>query len=82
MITFKKTRRRIKNRFKKLNDRLDYLFSKNALVFGMPFHSNAGDQAQSYCIELWINQNYPDYRIRWFDALSMNKSGYRELTKL
>lgn len=82
MITFKKTRRRIKNRFKKLNDRLDYLFSKNALVFGMPFHSNAGDQAQSYCIELWINQNYPDYKIRWFDALSMNNTGYRELTKL
>ena len=82
MITFKKTRKKIKKRYISLKNKIDFLVSKNALVFGMPFHSNAGDQAQSYCIELWIKQNYPDYKIRWFDALSMNHSGYHELTKL
>lgn len=29
-----------------------------AFVFGAPFHSNMGDQAQSYCTELWIKSNY------------------------
>ena len=82
MITFKKTRKKIKKRYISLKNKIYFLVSKNALVFGMPFHSNAGDQAQSYCIELWIKQNYPDYKIRWFDALSMNHSGYHELTKL
>ena len=39
------------------------VLSKNAFVFGEPFHSNAGDQAQSYCIQKWIiNSNHRLYK--------------------
>ena len=35
--------------------------NKCAFVFGSPYHSNMGDQAQTYCIDLWLRNNYPDY---------------------
>ena len=35
-------------------------------VFGSPAHSNLGDQAQTYCIEKWLRQNYPGYGIKMF----------------
>lgn len=31
-----------------------------ALIFGAPYHSNMGDQAQSYCTVEWIRSNYSD----------------------
>ena len=40
----------------------------NIFVFGSPYHSNLGDQAQSYCIERWANHNYPDYQVWIFDT--------------
>ena len=58
------------------------MISKNIFVFGMPFHSNAGDQAQSFCIELWLKENYPGYTIRWFDAENMNKTEYSILFQI
>lgn len=30
---------------------------------GIPQHKNLGDQAQKYCIERWIKENYPEYII-------------------
>lgn len=35
-------------------------------LFGAPAHSNMGDQAQSYCIQKWISENYPEYGIFFF----------------
>lgn len=29
----------------------------------VPTHNNMGDQAQRYCIENWIKENYPDHQI-------------------
>ena len=66
----------------RVRERLFFGFNRIAFVFGMPFHSNAGDQAQSYCIEQWIHQYYPKYIIKWFDAKSMFNSNYAELNKL
>lgn len=34
-----------------------------AYVFGSPGHSNMGDQAQTYCIEKWINTNYKEHQV-------------------
>ncbi len=35
-------------------------------LFGAPFHSNMGDQAQTYCIIKWLNQNYPEHKVVTF----------------
>ena len=32
-------------------------------LFGVPYHSNLGDQAQTYCIEAWIRKHMPHYGI-------------------
>ncbi len=37
--------------------------NKRILYFGIPMHSNLGDQAQKYCIRKWIQENYPDYEV-------------------
>lgn len=34
---------------------------KIAFVLGAPFHSNMGDQAQTYCTQIWMEKNYPEY---------------------
>lgn len=39
---------------------------KTIFLFGSPFHSNMGDQAQTYCIYKWFSYNYPDYKIYTF----------------
>ena len=72
----KKVLHKIERKVKKISFTLSLIFHKNCFVFGMPFHSNAGDQAQSFCIENWIKDNYPKYRIRWFDAFNMSKTHY------
>lgn len=36
---------------------------KHIFFLGIPIHKNMGDQAQKYCIELWIEKNYPEYEI-------------------
>lgn len=35
----------------------------NAYVFGAPMHINMGDQAQSLCIKIWIEKNYPQHHV-------------------
>ena len=77
---------KIRSFFAKLKWRLTedimYLKSPNAFVFGVPCHSNAGDQAQSYCIELWIKQHYPKHKIRMYDSLNMLYTQYELLDRL
>ena len=58
------------------------VLSKNAFVFGEPFHSNAGDQAQSYCIQKWIINHYPDYKIRWYDSQSLFYLNYEPIRRI
>lgn len=41
-------------------------------LFGSPFHSNLGDQAQTECIIAWIRKNLPRHEI--FIATYMNTS--------
>lgn len=49
---------------------------KIAYVFGSPFHANMGDQAQSYCIEKWLNKNYPDYIVKIYDTSVLSRKNY------
>lgn len=37
--------------------------SKKIWYFGVPTHANLGDQAQKYCINSWLSENYVDYKI-------------------
>lgn len=34
---------------------------KMVFLFCSPFHPNMGDHAQTYCIQKWYKENYPDY---------------------
>ncbi|MGC3978507.1 MAG: polysaccharide pyruvyl transferase family protein [Paludibacteraceae bacterium] len=36
---------------------------KRAFLFGSPRHSDMGDQAQTYCIQRWINKNYRQHHV-------------------
>lgn len=52
---------------------------RNIFVFGSPFHSNLGDQAQSYCIERWVRTNYPGYQVWIFDTMLLTFHDYQLL---
>lgn len=39
-------------------------------IFGSPFHTNLGDQAQTYCIEKWAGENIPDSEIITMNSVS------------
>ena len=49
---------------------------KNVFVFGAPYHSNMGDQAQSYCIERWATQAYPGFRVWIFDTAEISAEDF------
>lgn len=36
---------------------------QNIYLFSNPVHSNLGDQAQTYCILRWFQEQYPDYNV-------------------
>lgn len=42
---------------------------KIVFVFGTPAHTNLGDQAQTFCINKWINNNFPDYGVRFYNLM-------------
>lgn len=46
--------------------RLLLLRKKTVFLFGYPVHANMGDQAQAYCIEQWIREFYPEYKLMKF----------------
>lgn len=43
---------------------------RRVFIFGAPFHSNLGDQAQTYCMEAWYAKHFPDSSIVSIDTLS------------
>ncbi len=70
----------VKKIYKRLRNELNLLFmfvtivfkllwnkQKTIYLFGCPIHSNLGDQAQTYCIEKWFENNYHDYRVIEFN---------------
>lgn len=53
--------------------------SKRIFLFGAPFHSNMGDQAQTLCSLLWFKKNYPEYKSYAFDTKYITSSDYKLL---
>lgn len=59
-------------RFLRYRDKISILLQinklkkKNIFLFGCPIHPNMGDQAQTYCIEKWIRNNYTDFNVVHF----------------
>ncbi len=43
-------------------------------LFGIPDHSNLGDQAQTFCTIQWLKKNYPEYKIKSFDSHALLKN--------
>lgn len=80
----KKAQRAYKKQIKKQIKDISENFlsdSKTIYVFGSPYHSNLGDQAQSYCIDLWLSKNYLDYKHFIIDSLTLTKNDF-DLLKL
>ena len=69
----------IKKKYAELKEILYYKIHINAFVFGTPYHSNAGDQAQTYCIEKWLKNNYPNYRVIIFNTDALTWNNYAQL---
>lgn len=42
-------------------------------IFGAPFHSNLGDQAQTYCMEEWYRKKLPNHNVLSIDTVSAQK---------
>lgn len=58
--------------------------TESIFIFGSPFHSNMGDQAQSYCMELWCKNNYPNHQVSIIDtvwALENDKQIIKKIRK-
>ena len=55
---------------------------KNIILFGVPFHSNMGDQAQTYCILKWFGKNYPEHYIHPLSLPDCSERLYQSLRKL
>lgn len=53
--------------------------TKRIFLFGTPFHSNMGDQAQTMCSIKWFQKNYPEYQIYTFDTKFVSSKNYRVL---
>lgn len=53
--------------------------SRRIFLFGAPFHSNMGDQAQTLCSLLWFKKNYPEYEAYAFDTEYITNSDYKLL---
>lgn len=79
---FTRIRHKAGKLYRKGKRMLSYTLHKNLFVFGAPYHSNLGDQAQSYCIEKWARKNYPNYKIRILDTRSVSASGFASLKEI
>lgn len=44
--------------------------NKKIYLFGVPFHPNLGDLAQTMCLEQWFCENYTDYELIKFDKIT------------
>lgn len=52
--------------------------AKYIFFCGIPQHKNLGDQAQKYCIERWIKENYPEHIIVCLPTWSFYDKKFRK----
>ncbi len=63
LISFLKRMRNRLRRYRKYAHLYAPFRKPCVFLFGVPFHSNLGDQAQTYCILEWIRQYLPGYQV-------------------
>ena len=80
--TCKRLYKTCKKKLFRLVEELDFILHKNIFVFGAPFHSNLGDQAQTYCIYEWCRLNYPDYKIRIYNTIEVSEENFELLFRI
>lgn len=78
----RKAFRFLRKRILDIIESVDIAFHRNVFVFGAPYHSNAGDQAQTYCIEKWCKGNYPKYKTRIYDTKALSYRHYEKLKRV
>jgi len=49
-------------------------------LFGAPFHSNMGDQAQTFCTIKWFEKNYAQRKVFTFNTSSLTFKNYKLLS--
>lgn len=54
----------------------------HVFLFGVPAHSNLGDQAQAYCILRWLKQYLPDYEVETDNWRTASKARFSALKKI
>ena len=69
-------------RIRIIRDIIGFSINQNAFVFGAPYHGNAGDQAQTYCIQQWISQYYPGYKIRVYDSRILSRNSFELMKRI
>ena len=55
--------------------------SKMIFLFGSPYHPNMGDQAQTYCIQKWYKENFPNYDMYILRLTTSTRSVLRMIRK-
>lgn len=73
----------VKNFVVKLNKYKTFIIRprKMAFLFGSPGHKNMGDQAQTYCIQKWLETNYPNYGLMIFTLSESTERAYQLLRR-
>lgn len=81
--------RPLKNKLRHIRNRERYVREHrradrkpHVFLFGVPAHSNLGDQAQTYCILRWLNQYLPDYEVETNNILSATPERFTVLRRI
>ena len=69
-IQTNKKKKEIVNKNLKAIENLD-INQLNIFYFGVPIHANLGDLAQTYCTEMWLKNNYPEYHVYEINTLAL-----------
>lgn len=80
---FGRIKRKVRRFVNKINEQKPYLIRprRMAFLFGSPGHKNMGDQAQTYCIQKWLEANYPKYGLMIFTLNESTEKVYQLLRR-
>lgn len=54
---------------------------QDILYFGVPYHFNAGDMAQTYCTKRWMKSNYPNSCVHEFNTAALLNNDFLDEIK-
>lgn len=56
--------------------------SKKVLYVGIPLHANIGDQAQYFCIQKWLKENFDEYEVIEYPDCLVNSNFFNINSKI